>query len=151
MARPQQCLFALGMADILSFCVRAQEPPQCDPVKLKISEGEIVTCVSLIVGEKHYNTPDGENEGYPSNNIHIDICSCLFEAGKTKTTKMNDRSAPSDIAGQLFYDAGHKLGRSSNRASVWDIHSICAMQICHLMSLQTCPSAKQNDKSIWMP
>ena len=60
---------------------------------------------------------------------------------------------PIRVTGQLFYDSSHVIcqpGKQTppKRASLWEIHPVCAFEVCALTDIAACKAAPESD---WRP
>jgi len=141
--------------------------------KGKVGEGTVVSFVAFVIRAKYSNLSKGESNncktgGKLFNDIHVelgkiaddDACNSLtaeisphFRPETWADFDQYDRSHPVRITGQLFFDGSHapcRNGKRPNpqRASIWEIHPVYAIDVCKNKSLAGCLTT---NKSVWIP
>jgi hypothetical protein len=141
--------------------------------KGKVGEGTVVSFVAFVIKAKYSNLSKGESNncktgGKQFNDIHVELGKTNDDdACKSVTAEISphfrpetwadfdqyDRTHPVRITGQLFFDGSHapcRNGKRPNpqRASIWEIHPVYAIEVCKNKSLAGCATT---NKSVWIP
>lgn len=137
-------------------------------------EGTLVKLVTFIREAHFANVRAGEavNCGQPgrdSNDIHIALAESPDEEDlcNTVTAEMSPHFRPKEwskipglelrrpvrITGALFFDGSHvpcRGGKRPNpqRASLWEIHPVYAVDVCRNLSVKACPAEQE---TVWIP
>jgi len=141
---------------------------------VKLGEGSPVKYVAFVLDAHHSNVSNGESVnckkgGKSNNDIHIalgrtpneDLCNSVTAEMSPhfrppacdQLTEIHIGNRPVRITGQLFFDASHKPCKgtsrpSPQRASIWEIHPVYAVDVCSHTTLSGCNA---NDESVWTP
>jgi hypothetical protein len=140
----------------------------------KLGEGKYVSYIAFIK-EAHYSDVGGGEAvncnigGTSTNDIHIVLVqNTTDEECKSTTAEMSPHYRPPDwtpdnlnlvhnpvrVQGHMFYDGSHTPCTATSspnpqRASLWEIHPVYALDVCRLNTLELCRNS--SDEKDWVP
>ena len=126
--------------------------------KCTVTGGESVNCNRLGCKNNDIHIDLGDSTGVDEcDRFTAEISPHLRPVTWDKITsdsyKMDFKSFPVRMTGQLFFDASHRpcrngQGAAPKRSSSWEVHPVYAIDVCRFPDASRC---KVDDESAWLP